>query len=112
VAAEADGGVGVCTEETSPWSCDQGASQVITDLQRGCLLCLNPRVKKQACCEGVRGFDCRPWPYAKSSQRGQLCARHADCESGLVCRTEPALGFGICACPETATPVAQQCTPI
>ncbi len=54
----------------------------------------------RACCDGLPGFDCRVWPYQQSSTPGQLCARHEDCELGLVCKERRYSGVGLCVCPD------------
>jgi hypothetical protein len=66
----------------------------------GCISCVAPEAKAQACCLGLE-IDCRPWPFEQSSGPGELCARHDDCEAGLLCKTlAEERRFGVCSCPE------------
>jgi hypothetical protein len=54
-----------------------------------------------ACCNEIPGVDCREWPYPADGAPGMVCARHEDCEPGLVCGPPTGSGYGICQCPET-----------
>lgn len=66
----------------------------------GCVSCVAPEAKAKACCLG-RDIDCRSWPFDAGSAPGELCARHEDCEPGLLCKTLPEeRRFGLCMCPE------------
>jgi hypothetical protein len=71
----------------------------------GCVACVAPEVKAKACCLALE-VDCRVWPFEGSSGPGELCARHADCAAGLVCKA-PAdeTRFGLCSCPEQEPPL-------
>ncbi|MFT3925569.1 MAG: hypothetical protein QM778_23720 [Myxococcales bacterium] len=60
---------------------------------------LSDEARARGCCAGLSGFDCRAWPYAKDSARGEDCARNADCELGLVCK-ESSGQRGRCVCPD------------
>ena len=53
-----------------------------------------------ACCNEIPGVDCREWPYPGDGSPGMVCARHEDCEPGLVCGPPSGSGYGICMCPE------------
>jgi hypothetical protein len=65
-----------------------------------CHACITTAQKVLACCNGLTEFDCRAWPYDQDpSGPGDLCARHSDCESGLVCKGGRD-GYGVCLCPE------------
>jgi len=66
----------------------------------GCVSCVAPEVKARACCIGL-DVDCRAWPFDASSRPGEPCARHSDCEPGLLCAALDAeTRFGLCSCPE------------
>jgi hypothetical protein len=72
----------------------------------GCLSCVAPEAKARACCLGL-DIDCRPWPFDAGSGPGELCARHDDCQPGLLCKALPEeRRFGLCTCPERAPPLA------
>jgi hypothetical protein len=72
----------------------------------GCISCVPAAVKEQACCLGL-AVDCRAWPFHGSSRSGELCARHSDCEPGLVCKELTGESrFALCACPESSPPSA------
>jgi len=59
-----------------------------------CIVTAQIQEKAAACCQGLDGFDCRTYPFGTRSKPGQRCARHIDCEQGLVCEAP-----GFCACP-------------
>jgi hypothetical protein len=63
----------------------------------------------RACCEELAGFDCRAWPYAHTSQPGELCAVNADCEPGLRCDNYYGYDFGLCVCPNDEAFYAASC---
>lgn len=89
---------GVCTYGDVDVWCD-GEGEVI-GLAPGCWICSPPEVHARACCEGL-DVDCREWPFLSDSARGMICARHEDCELGLVCGAPgTGSGYGICKCPE------------
>ncbi|MFT3925570.1 MAG: hypothetical protein QM778_23725 [Myxococcales bacterium] len=67
--------------------------------ERACTVCIPMLAKARACCLGLAGFDCRPWPYAGDSQLHEPCARHEDCEPGLRCGSVVE-GKALCVCPD------------
>jgi hypothetical protein len=68
-----------------------------------CAACTSHVEKARACCKHTKSVDCRAWPFARDSGPHQLCARHEDCQPGLVCKGGEARGtYGLCLCPETA----------
>jgi hypothetical protein len=70
-------------------------------LAPGCFICAPPEAHAHACCERL-DVDCRAWPYPSDGERGTLCARHDDCEPGLIC-SAPSFGdtgYGVCRCPD------------
>ena len=60
-------------------------------------------VHQRACCAHIPGVDCRAWPYGQAQSRtskiGELCARHGDCEPGLLCKAF--YEVGLCSCPDS-----------
>jgi hypothetical protein len=77
---------------------------IATGHAESCVACVPATVKARACCLDLEA-DCRPWPFEGSSQPGELCATHADCEAGLLCTSagEDENRFAVCACPEART---------
>ncbi len=92
------GGSGVCTYVDADTSCD-GEGEVVGFRDGACWMCSPPEVHAAACCAGIDGFDCRAWPFPGDGAPGQVCARHEDCEPGLVCGASAGSGYGICQCP-------------
>jgi hypothetical protein len=90
---------GVCTSIDIDVACD-GEGEALGYGNGICWMCAPLEAHARACCEGLDGFDCRPWPFDGTSAPGMLCAQHSDCEPGLLCgspfRSE---GYGICQCP-------------
>jgi hypothetical protein len=68
-----------------------------------CYGCARFEQHASACCLGLQGFDCRAWPYPSDGKPGIVCARHEDCEPGLLCGAGEGEGFGICQCPDAAS---------
>lgn len=91
---------GVCANWDSDLSCD-GEGEILGYGYGACWLCAPIEAHAAACCAGLAGFDCRAWPYPSNGAPGTTCARHADCEPGLVCGAPAGGGYGICQCPET-----------
>jgi hypothetical protein len=100
---------GTCVhEEGKPGLCsvlDNDLSRQVISFAGGtCLSRVSAESQAMACCLRLAGFSCRKWPYEarEQSQQGELCARHEDCQGGLVCRVGDIAnqGFGICLCPE------------
>ena len=72
-----------------------------------CVAKLTFEAQARACCAGLPGFDCREWPYPGDGQPGERCARHQDCQTGLLCKQAnldashvTVSGLGVCLCPE------------
>jgi hypothetical protein len=100
---------GVCTSfDVDSW-CD-GEGQAIGYGELGCWICGPLEARARACCDGLPGFDCRGWPYPSDGPPGAICARHLDCQPGLLCAA-PAngSGYGICACPGVAPSQDPRC---
>lgn len=95
----AEDGLGVCTFGDIDIWCD-GEGEVMSYGDGGCYTCLPPEHHAAACCEGVEGVDCRAWPFPSDGPPGTPCARHEDCEPGLLCGRGPGSGYGLCQCPE------------
>jgi hypothetical protein len=91
---------GVCTYSDVDIWCD-GEGSVMGFAYGACWMCSPDPVHAAACCAEVEGFDCRAWPYPGNSAPGMVCARHEDCEAGLVCGATAGDGYGICQCPGT-----------
>lgn len=89
---------GVCNYGDADSWCD-GEGELLSFRDGACHICAPIEAKARACCEGLVGFDCRAWPYPGDSKPGQACARHEDCESGLVCK-QGGTGYGLCLCPD------------
>lgn len=90
---------GVCTYGDSDTSCD-GEGEVIGYGDGTCWMCASIEAHSDACCAALPGFDCRAWPYPADGTPGMVCARHEDCEPGLVCGSGSySKGYGICQCP-------------
>ncbi len=97
-----DADVGLCVKEPSPLFCDDTPNHgVIALASKACLFCGDNRLHRYACCHQIEGFDCRSWPFPGNSGPQGLCARHADCEPGLMCKTGALGRFATCMCPET-----------
>jgi hypothetical protein len=101
---------GLCVYDWNLSDCLQLYHAVANVRQGSCLLCETPEWKAQACCSGALGIDCRAWPYPADSRPGEPCARHADCEPGLLCKVSAGMDFGVCTCPE-AVPSPTSCFP-
>lgn len=97
---ESDAAVGgVCTFGDSDTSCD-GEGEVLGYGDGTCWLCAPIEAHAAACCAALPGFDCREWPYPADGAPGMVCARHEDCEPGLLCGAAGnSKGYGICQCP-------------
>jgi len=95
-----ESGDGVCAYPDVDILCD-GEGEVVGYRDGRCWMCLPPEAHAAACCAGVEGVDCRAWPYQADGQPGMVCARHEDCEPGLICGPAKGSGYGICQCPET-----------
>lgn len=90
---------GVCNYFDADNSCD-GEGEAIGFGEGTCQVCGPVEARARACCEGLEGFDCRSWPYDADGRPGTICARHEDCEPGLVCAAPSGgAGYGVCACP-------------
>ncbi len=86
---------------------------MLTSLDGSCSACVSAQGKAKACCAGL-DVDCRPWPFDGSSGPGQLCAGHADCSPGLVCKADGMEGAR-CTCPEDLARVQgdpSSCSPL
>lgn len=88
---------GICFFPNADIWCD-GEGEVIGWRDGECWLCGTPQAHASACCEGTGTVDCRIWPYPSDGVIGSPCARHADCEAGLVCGDSRGSGYGICQC--------------
>lgn len=107
-----DSGVGLCSSDAIPVLCDFEPNHAVAGMPgQGCVLCGDLRLRKRACCEQLAGFDCRAWPYPANTGPGQPCARHGDCEPGLMCRIVYDRTYGICSCPETVSAPVVPCAP-
>lgn len=91
-------GQGVCTYADVDIWCD-GEGEVMGYGNGDCWTCLHVEAHAKACCEGLAGFDCRAWPFPADGKPGMVCARHEDCEAGLLCGASRGSGYGICQCP-------------
>ncbi len=93
------GSPGVCSEIDVDTSCDGGLEGM--GWSDGlCWACVPPLVHTKACCLFAdQGFDCRDWPFPGDGPFGSICARHEDCELGLICGPHLGSDFGICQCP-------------
>ncbi|MCY1012794.1 hypothetical protein OV079_46125 [Nannocystis pusilla] len=91
-------GPGVCTFADIDIWCD-GEGEAIGYGEGTCWACSPSEARALACCEFPEGFDCRDWPYPSDGPPGSICARHEDCEPGLVCGAHRGEGYGICQCP-------------
>lgn len=95
---DSDAGAGVCFG-------DQYDCELLTLRDGACSVCVSIMAKARACCAQLPGFDCRPWPYPSDSRRNEGCARHEDCERGLVCKgSSNRSHIGLCVCPEEDAP--------
>ncbi|PCC72397.1 hypothetical protein NAEX_05477 [Nannocystis exedens] len=92
------GGPGVCTFPDIDIWCG-GEGEAIGYGEGTCWACSPSEARALACCEFPDGFDCRDWPYPSDGPPGSICARHEDCEPGLVCGAHRGEGYGICQCP-------------
>lgn len=94
------GGEGVCTYIDVDLHCD-GEGEALNYMEGACWICSPTEVHARACCDGIAGFDCRAWPFPANGPPGSVCARHEDCEPGLLCGPGGtyAEGYGICQCP-------------
>jgi hypothetical protein len=102
---------GLCLGDYRPAFCESINNQTVGELsEKGCLFCADNRMRRHACCNQIAGFDCRSWPYPSNSELGGLCARHADCEPGLVCKTIADWPFGSCTCPEVNLAQYTECS--
>ena len=107
-----DASHGVCS---GPWADDDtGCDELrpaMTFMDRRCWACFGPDSHARACCAKLAGFDCRAWPFPADGVAGTVCARHEDCESGLVCGPGGpwATGYGICQCPGIAVSLPDDC---
>lgn len=97
----ADGEPGVCTESDIDIWCD-GEGEAIGYGDHTCWICAFPEYHAFACCTAIPTFDCRVWPFPADGPSGSVCARHDDCEPGLVCGPHKGAGYGICQCPGLA----------
>lgn len=97
---------GACTYVDSDMWCD-GEGEVLGYGDGSCWLCAPIEAHAAACCAGLAGFDCRAWPYPADGKPGMACARHEDCEPGLVCGAPAGKGYGICQCPGLAAVTIQ-----
>lgn len=117
----ADAGNDLCTEGTNTGLCFKGTPDAeqgvltmwdidlwcdgegpVTGYNGQCWMCMPVEDHAAACCAGLEGFDCRAWPFPADGKPGTVCARHEDCEPGLVCGTAEGEGYGICQCPGLA----------
>lgn len=95
------GGLGVCTFADIDIWCD-GEGEAVGYMEGECWACSPADRRALACCEFPEGYDCRAWPYPADGPVGSVCARHEDCEVGLICGPHKGAGYGICMCPEVA----------
>lgn len=95
-----NGSYGVCTDFDIDIWCD-GEGEVIGYSDGDCWMCASLATHARACCEygEESGWDCRMWPFPADGPPGSVCARHEDCEPGLVCGDHTGEGYGICQCP-------------
>lgn len=92
-------GEGVCVYGDVDSECN-GEGEAVGYRDGQCWICMPAVVHKAACCEGIDGVDCRTWPFPADGRPGMVCARHEDCEPGLICGASQGSGYGICQCPE------------
>ncbi|MCY1056556.1 hypothetical protein [Nannocystis sp. SCPEA4] len=97
-------GPGVCSFSDADIWCDGDGEAVGYGGEDACYICSPPEVRAFACCNFPEGFDCRVWPYPSDGPPGSICARHEDCEPGLVCGPHRGTGYGVCQCPGIADP--------
>lgn len=95
-------GPGVCTTFDIDIWCD-GEGEALGYGEGTCWTCAPLAARAFACCNFPEGFDCRAWPYPSDGPPGSICARHEDCEPGLVCGAHLGEGYGICQCPGLAS---------
>lgn len=93
------GGEGICVFGDSDPSCGGGDGEALNYQNFACWICAFPELHAEACCAGLAGFDCRSWPFPADGPPGSVCARHEDCEAGLLCGAHTGSGYGICQCP-------------
>jgi hypothetical protein len=91
------GDQGICSTGYGTTDCTV-ESELLSLRDGTCRTCAPIEAHARACCARLPGFDCRAWPYPSDSQPGEACARHADCEPGLVC-IQGGVGYGMCVCP-------------
>ncbi|NVB40179.1 hypothetical protein G6O69_20195 [Pseudenhygromyxa sp. WMMC2535] len=91
-------GQGVCSGADIDVWCD-GEGEAMNFMSFACFVCSPVEVHAKACCEGLEGFDCRAWPYPSDGPPNSVCARHEDCEPGLICGEHVGSGYGVCQCP-------------
>jgi hypothetical protein len=96
------GSQGICGIDDDTM-CD-GGEYVVGSQDGKCQGCASIAQHAGACCLGLQGFDCRAWPYPSDGKPGMVCARHEDCEPGLLCGAGEGEGFGICQCPGLNSP--------
>ena len=100
-------GSGVCTFGDADIWCD-GEGEALSYAEGACWVCSPLELHALACCAQLPGFDCRTWPFPADGPPGSVCARHEDCEPGLVCGAHRGAGYGICQCaglePDTVAP--------
>lgn len=92
---------GACTYSDVDIWCEGGDGEVVGYRDGTCWMCSPVETHAAACCAGQEGFDCRAWPFPGDSGPGEVCARHEDCEPGLVCGASAGVGYGLCQCPGT-----------
>jgi hypothetical protein len=96
-------GTGICSADDST-RCATSGNELLTLGEGRCHLCAPVEAKARACCAELPDIDCRAWPYPANSKPGEGCARHDDCEPGLVCRVLADQGYGLCVCPDASLP--------
>lgn len=94
-------GTGVCVLGDSDIWCDGGSAEgeALGFGGGDCWQCAPLSAHAFACCNFPEGYDCRAWPYPSDGPPNSICARHEDCEPGLVCGPHRGSGYGICQCP-------------
>jgi len=98
-AVDFDGEEGVCAYMDGDSMCD-GEGEAMGWQDGACYGCVPVESHAAACCAGIDGVDCRSWPFPGDGKPGMICARHEDCEEGLLCGPPAGGGYGICQCPE------------
>jgi hypothetical protein len=91
---------GICASRGGDWP----FCVPLHDLATDCWACVRPEAKARACCAGL-DVDCHAVSDGPSAL-GQICRRHLDCETGLLCVAPEQLpwstreiSMAVCTCP-------------